>query len=1190
VLGPGHCLGPRRVSEDFDGAAGTDLNNSAPDIRPGSENWVAAPIFNQDGSLDQGPGSAALAFTPVDGTIYTLDASLAGVSGNGDWFALGFGNGQSTGSTLDDRFITGNVVGTAWMLIRGNASGSSNTAFLGTGASPNGGTADGVAWTAFASENPGGDMDLRIVLDTTGGPGAWSATWFAKRPAEASYTEVRSATPMPAEAMSSVGLAVSNAGVFGTIESFTLSDNSGSATGPISPYAADANTRHLWHFDESGPGPAQPASGVSGSFSLAPGDGAVLGATSFAGLGSAGDSSAATPTGFQGSSIPVSNVTGPDGAFTFEAIIRTTETAAIQQIISMENSGGATDRPFQFRIDAGNLRFINISGGVQQIPAAIPTTGPDAFVPNEWFHAAVTYNGTENTPDNLKLYWTRVDASRSEANEILSTTMVSDLGGTVTVFGVANEYRGTQDNNLRGRIDEVRISDIARAADGFLFLAPDTDNDGLGDPWEILHFRESPGESEAAILAKYDGTDDPDEDTFDNEAEETAGTDPNDSGHTPLDADQDGYQDAWELATFGTISYGPSDDPDGDGWTTAEELTAGTDPANPVSNPDDTDADGLEDAAEIAFFGDLGQGPLDDFDDDGFGNLAELEAGTDPTAPDDFPLVSFLAVTDANANTDENGYAGSAINVVSFCRDNLQTVGDQQFIAYYRRHATDADHPENQTLAIGRRNLDEAVWEIFPTTFQAFNINDTHDVVSFTIDGDGFLHMSWGMHGNSLLYAKSSASVLGSAPIVMVSLGAAGMTGHESGVTYPMFETLPDGNVLFMFREGSSGNGDTYLNRYDITTDTWAPVHTNGSGTAIPFFKGTGFSPNYNFYPDRISLAADGTIHVAGVVRYNDDSPAGQIGFQTNHRYLYMKSDDDGTTWRRSDGSVIDLPMTEKDEGLPGYGPNNVPEIALDIPEGFSLMNQSGMTTDNAGHPVIANWWSPDSGSGDFTRNYQLLYHDGSNWQQCAISNRTIDDPGTRYSEAYVSHLGRPIVVVDEADRIIVVYRDNRDTNGVTVVWSEPLAQDPTRSHWSRMDLTTEDVGDWEPTYDEGRWKRDGVLHLLYQKCPGNGISYSSQNHSTPVSILEWNARAYFNGPLFWSMDTETNPDMAAFSARTRVGFRYDLRTSTELLFSDPPATSLPGDGSWREFGSWPMSEPRRFWRMERAEEATDDL
>lgn len=60
--------------------------------------------------------------------------------------------------------------------------------------------------------------------------------------------------------------------------------------------------------------------------------------------------------------------------------------------------------------------------------------------------------------------------------------------------------------------------DIGLSISGVIVVT-DSDSDGLDDPWEIVHFGN----------LSQDGTGDPDGDGFDNEAEETAGTDPNDA-------------------------------------------------------------------------------------------------------------------------------------------------------------------------------------------------------------------------------------------------------------------------------------------------------------------------------------------------------------------------------------------------------------------------------------------------------------------------------------------------------------------------------------------------------------------------------------------------------------------------------------------------------------------------------------
>ena len=884
-------------SDDFSGGAG-DLHGTSPDTTTGAAAWVASEQFNANGSILDSAGSgtrggsATLAFTPLHGFIYTLDASFTGVTGSGNWLALGYVFGQSTAVSADNRFLTDpantspGTIGRAWMLYRGDTTTNPHVCFLGNAST---GNTDGSNFsTAFPNPDAGSgsSIDLRIVLDTTLGPGAWTATWLAKRPADATYTQIRNTATLLNETIHAVGIAKANNNITGTITRFSL-------TSTVAP--------------------------------------------------------------------------------------------------------------------------------------------------------------------------------------------------------------------------------------------PDADSDG------------------------------------------------------------DGYADAWEIATFGSLVFGPSDDPDGDGKSTADELIAGTDPADAFSSPGDHDADGLRDADELAFFGGLGHGPLDDFDGDGVSNHGEFTAGTDPADPGDSPLVSFIPVTDGKFITDEGGYAGSAINSIAFAQDNLITIGNQQFIAYYRRHATQAGNAGNNTVIIGRRNLGETRWEMFPTTFTSFNINDTHNVISSAIDGDGFLHMSWGMHAHSLLYAKSNAPVTGSAPIQMTSLGTAGMTGQEDRVTYPKFLTLPDGDVLFLFREGGSGNGDWFLDRYDTANDTWSPVHANGSGVAQPLFKGTGFTLTNCFYPDRLTLGPDGMLHISGVFRYNSSSQAGETGYQTNHRYVYMRSPDGGTTWQRSNGSPVQLPAVNN-AAFQNLGSAHVPEIVKDLSEGHSIMNESGMTTDSAGRPIIANWWADHAASGDHTRQYHIFFHNGATWHQRTVSARMLDNPATKFSEAQLgtSRMGRPVVLTDAEDRILVVYNDNR-FDGITVVFSLPLAQDPERLLWTRMNLTSENLGNWEATYDEERWKRDGVLQMLYQKLPGMGASYSTQNSSTPVSVLDWNARAYFNSPVLWKVDPHGVPGQAAVSARTRTGFHYDLRTAAGLDFTAPPAVSLPGNGSWQNFGTWPMNEPRRFWRLERREVASDN-
>jgi hypothetical protein len=64
--------------------------------------------------------------------------------------------------------------------------------------------------------------DLRIVLDTTGGPGKWTATWYAKPHGAKSYLKVRETARLLSEDISSVGFAVAGEGASGRITHFSL--------------------------------------------------------------------------------------------------------------------------------------------------------------------------------------------------------------------------------------------------------------------------------------------------------------------------------------------------------------------------------------------------------------------------------------------------------------------------------------------------------------------------------------------------------------------------------------------------------------------------------------------------------------------------------------------------------------------------------------------------------------------------------------------------------------------------------------------------------------------------------------------------------------------------------------------------------------------------------------------------------
>ena len=94
------------------------------------------------------------------------------------------------------------------------------------------------------------------------------------------------------------------------------------------------------------------------------------------------------------------------------------------------------------------------------------------------------------------------------------------------------------------------------------------------------------------------------------------------------DTDGDGLPDAWERRWFGNLDQNASGDHDLDGISNLQEYQQGT---VPRLDPTDSDGDGLPDAWEIHWFGakSLHSG-TDDPDGDGMDNAYEFAHGTDP--------------------------------------------------------------------------------------------------------------------------------------------------------------------------------------------------------------------------------------------------------------------------------------------------------------------------------------------------------------------------------------------------------------------------------------------------------------------------------------------------------------------------------------------------------------------------------
>jgi hypothetical protein len=468
-------------------------------------------------------------------------------------------------------------------------------------------------------------------------------------------------------------------------------------------------------------------------------------------------------------------------------------------------------------------------------------------------------------------------------------------------------------------------------------------------------------------------------------------------------------------------------------------------------------------------------------------------------AADPLEFVSLSQISDGDVATDDRARANTNINAVSFKTQSLTTIGEYQFTSYYGG---------NGKLIVGRRNLasNPDTWTLLRTEFTSFNINDAHNTSSIAIDGDGYLHMAWGVHGNALPYTRSTSSVLNDGDFQLVggTVGNAGSIGgalpfQSSATTYPEFFNIPgSGDLLMTYRLGNAGNGEWQLARWDNANDTWSGIHTaqnSGNAGTEPWidndFSGDSL-PNTNAYHNEIVFDLSGRMHASWTWRTGGDSPSGFTDYQSNHHIMYAYSDNGGIDWYRDNGTPYQR------NGVHDIDENNAIPV-VNIPEGSSLRNQVSAAIGPDGNYYIGHTWAPGAAQGNHLREYMLVEFDGDQWKVHQVGSRNPEYGNDRIPESELNNysMRRPIVLTDDDNRVFLVFSDYQRGGGVTVAFSE----NSTRDDWQFLDLTTENMDRWDPTYDVNRWQEDGILSLLY--LPGGQTAQT-------ISVLEWNAKAYF--------------------------------------------------------------------------------
>jgi frataxin-like iron-binding protein CyaY len=152
------------------------------------------------------------------------------------------------------------------------------------------------------------------------------------------------------------------------------------------------------------------------------------------------------------------------------------------------------------------------------------------------------------------------------------------------------------------------------------------------------------------------------------------------------------------------------------------------------------------------------------------------------------------------------------------------------FFAYYA---------QDRNLLIARLELDSG--EITEKKLSSCKIAwDSHSHTAIETDKDGHIHVSANMHVDPLVYYRSQKPYDISAFEKFDRM----VGRNEEKVTYPKFFKNRESDLFFMYRYGTSGDGDTFINKYSTDKSVWKRVNK------LPLFSSSKFDEirkNYSY-------------------------------------------------------------------------------------------------------------------------------------------------------------------------------------------------------------------------------------------------------------------------------------------------------------------------------------------------------
>jgi hypothetical protein len=222
-------------------------------------------------------------------------------------------------------------------------------------------------------------------------------------------------------------------------------------------------------------------------------------------------------------------------------------------------------------------------------------------------------------------------------------------------------------------------------------------------------------------------------------------------------------------------------------------------------------------------------------------------------------------------------------------------------------------------------------------------------------DSEGILHLAGNMHSSPLIYFKTTAPW----DITTFQKQTSMVGTNETQCTYPQFFHNAANELIFMYRDGTSGNGNHYFNKYSTGAKAW----TRLLGTALT----NGTANSVNAYPVGPIQGPDSRWHLVWVWRETPDAV-------TNRDLSYARTSD-LVNWQKASGQALTLPITLTTGDIVDPVPTKAGMINNNTKVGFDAQNR----------PIVAYHKYDANG---YTQLYNARF-EGSAWKVYKTSNWT---------------------------------------------------------------------------------------------------------------------------------------------------------------------------------------------------------